>query len=91
MEKKRSRKMLAKEIIQLYFNKGVREMAKKLEVLIGDDSEEFGLKCAQELREMGFFCIVRAKDGGAVLEAVTAEVPDVWFWIYGCRSMMPLS
>lgn len=76
-KKKRDCKLIAKEIIQLYFNKGVREMAKKLKVLIGDDSEEFGLKCAQELREMGFFCIVRAKDGGAVLEAVTAEVPDV--------------
>lgn len=52
-------------------------MSKKLKVLIGDDSEDFGLKCAQELREMGFFCIVRPKDGGAVLDAVTSEVPDV--------------
>ena len=52
-------------------------VSKKLKVLIGDDSEEYGVKCAQELREMGFFCIVRPKDGGVILEAVTSEVPDV--------------
>lgn len=52
-------------------------MSKKLKVLIGDDSEEFGIKCAQELREMGFFCIVRPKDGAAVFEAITQEAPDV--------------
>lgn len=52
-------------------------MSKKLKVLIGDDSEEYGLKCAQELREMGFFCIVRPKDGGVIFDAVTEEVPDV--------------
>lgn len=52
-------------------------VSKKLKVLIGDDSEEYGLKCAQELREMGFFCIVRPKEGKTILEAVTAETPDV--------------
>ena len=52
-------------------------MAKKLKVLIGDDSEEYGLRCAQVLREMGFFCILRPKDGEMILEAVTDEVPDV--------------
>lgn len=52
-------------------------VSKKLKVLIGDDSEEYGVKCAQELREMGFFCIVRPKDGNVILEAVTSEVPDV--------------
>ncbi len=52
-------------------------MSKKLKILISDDSEEYGLKCASELREMGFFCIVRPKDGAVVLEAVTDEQPDV--------------
>lgn len=52
-------------------------MSKKLKVLIGDDSEEYGQRCAAELRGMGFFCIVRPKDGYSILEAVTEEVPDV--------------
>lgn len=52
-------------------------MSKKLKILIGDDSEEYGLKCAAELRTMGFFCIVRPKDGAVILEAVTDESPDV--------------
>lgn len=52
-------------------------MTKKLKVLIGDDSEEYGQRCAQELRGMGFFCILRPKDGEVILEAITDEVPDV--------------
>lgn len=52
-------------------------MTKKLKILIGDDSEEYGQRCAQELRSMGFFCIIRPKDGEAILEAIKDEVPDV--------------
>lgn len=76
-KEKGSKTVMNKDLYNHIFNKGEGKMSKKLKVLIGDDSEEFGLKCAQELREMGFFCIVRAKDGGAVFEAVTSEVPDV--------------
>lgn len=52
-------------------------MSKKIKVLIGDDSEDYGMKCAAGLREMGFFCIVRPKDGTVIFEAVKDEVPDV--------------
>ncbi len=53
------------------------EKSKKIKVLIGDDSEEYGQKCASVLREAGFFCILRPKDGSIILEAVRDEVPDV--------------
>ncbi|MCD7823607.1 MAG: sporulation transcription factor Spo0A [Oscillospiraceae bacterium] len=53
------------------------ERTKKIKVLIGDDSEEYGKKCASVLREAGFFCIIRPKDGSIILEAIRDEVPDV--------------
>ncbi|MCD8007177.1 MAG: sporulation transcription factor Spo0A [Oscillospiraceae bacterium] len=53
------------------------DKSKKIKVLIGDDSEEYGVKCAAALREAGFFCIMRPKDGSVILEAVRDEVPDV--------------
>lgn len=52
-------------------------MSEKLKILIGDDTDGYGQKCAQELRTMGFFCIVRPKDGAAMLDAVKSENPDV--------------
>lgn len=52
-------------------------MAKRLKVLIGDDSKEFGGNCAETLRSMGFFCITRPKDGAVMLDAIKDEVPDV--------------
>lgn len=57
--------------------KGVKMMTKKLKILIGDDTKEFGESCAYSLREAGFFCIVRQKDGEAVLQAIIEEQPDV--------------
>lgn len=52
-------------------------MTKRLKVLIGDDSKEFGVACAETLRSMGFFCILRPKDGAVLLQAVRDELPDV--------------
>lgn len=51
-------------------------MTKKIKVLIGDDSREFGVACADVLRGMGFFCITRPKDGGILFDAVKDESPD---------------
>ena len=52
-------------------------MSKKIKVLIGDDSREFGVASADVLRGMGFFCITRPKDGEILYEAVKDEAPDV--------------
>lgn len=52
-------------------------MTKKIKVLIGDDSREFGVAAADGLRNMGFFCITRPKDGGILLAAIKDEAPDV--------------
>lgn len=52
-------------------------MTKKIKVLIGDDSRDFGVAAADVLRGMGFFCITRPKDGGVLFEAVKDELPDV--------------
>lgn len=52
-------------------------MTKKIKVLIGDDSREFGVSAADVLRGMGFFCITRPKDGEILLNAIKDEAPDV--------------
>ena len=52
-------------------------MTKKIKVLIGDDSREFGIAAADVLRGMGFFCLTRPKDGGVLFDAVKDESPDV--------------
>ncbi len=52
-------------------------MTKKIKVLIGDDSREFGVSAADVLRGMGFFCITRPKDGAILFEAIKDESPDV--------------
>ncbi len=52
-------------------------MSKKIKVLIGDDSREFGVATADVLRGMGFFCITRPKDGLVLFDAVKDESPDV--------------
>ena len=51
-------------------------MSKKIKVLVGDDSREFGVACADVLRGMGFFCITRPKDGHILFDAVKDESPD---------------
>ncbi len=52
-------------------------MTKKLKVLIGDDTKDFGAACAEVLRTMGFFCISRQKDGLVLFDAIKDESPDV--------------
>lgn len=52
-------------------------MTKKIKVLIGDDSREFGVAAADVLRGMGFFCITRPKDGHVLFDAIKDESPDV--------------
>ncbi len=52
-------------------------MTKRIKILIGDDSKDFGIACAASLRDMGFFCITRPKDGQVLLDAIKDEVPDV--------------
>lgn len=51
-------------------------MTKRLKVLIGDDTNDFGIPCADTLRSMGFFCILRPKDGAVLFEAIRDEQPD---------------
>lgn len=36
---------------------------KKIKVLIGDDSAEYGITCANELRSLGLYVVTRRKDG----------------------------
>lgn len=36
---------------------------KKIKVLIGDDSAEYGITCANELRALGLYVVTRRKDG----------------------------
>lgn len=52
-------------------------MGEKIKVLIGDDSAAFGVGCASQLRNNGFYVITRPKNGLTVYEAVIAESPDV--------------
>lgn len=52
-------------------------MTKKLKILIGDDTKDFGMSCADVLRVRGFFCITRQKDGLVLCDAIKDEQPDV--------------
>ncbi len=52
-------------------------MTNKIKVLIGDDSAEYGVSCANTLRTMGFFVVARPKDGLALFDAIKNEMPDV--------------
>lgn len=52
-------------------------MHKLLKVLIGDDSVPFGLECKNQLKGANTDVMLVPKDGGRVLEAVSAFHPDV--------------
>lgn len=52
-------------------------MTNKIKVLIGDDTAEYGVSCANSLRTMGFFVVARPKDGLALFDAIKNEMPDV--------------
>lgn len=51
-------------------------MTNKIKILIGDDSAQYGVKCASSLRTMGFFVITRQKDGMVIFDAIKNEQPD---------------
>lgn len=46
-------------------------------ILVGDNSADYGILCANMLREKGFQVIVKPKDGMAIYEAIKTEAPDV--------------
>lgn len=52
-------------------------MREQIKVLIGDDSVESGLACANFLRGSGFTIITRPKDGRMIYDTIIAESPDV--------------
>ncbi|MBQ3565839.1 MAG: sporulation transcription factor Spo0A [Oscillospiraceae bacterium] len=52
-------------------------MVDKIKVLIGDNSVEFGIDCANELRKHGMYAITRPKDGGILLDTIKSERPDI--------------
>lgn len=43
---------------------------KKVKVLIGDDSTEYGIACANELRALGLYVVTRRRDGRVILDAL---------------------
>lgn len=52
-------------------------MVSKIKVLIGDDSVEYGITCANTLRSMGMYAVTRPKDGGVLFETIKNDRPDV--------------
>lgn len=50
---------------------------KKIKVLIGDDSTEYGIACANELRSQGLYVVTRRRDGKVILDAIRNDKPDV--------------
>lgn len=52
-------------------------MNTQIKVLIGDDSAEYGIACANHLRSLGFYAITRKKDGKVVQEEILANAPDI--------------
>ena len=49
----------------------------EIKIMVGDDSPEFGIACANELKSLGFFAISRKKDGKVLFDAIKNEKPDV--------------
>ncbi len=52
-------------------------MEHKVKVLIGDDSAEYGIACANCLRSKGIYTVTRKKDGKVVLDSIRNERPEV--------------
>lgn len=50
---------------------------KKIKVLIGDDSAEYGVVCANELRSMNLYVMTRRRDGNVILDSIRNDHPDV--------------
>ncbi len=52
-------------------------MNDKIKILIGDDTAQFGVACAAQLRTSGFYVLTRPKNGSTILDAISSEQPDV--------------
>ena len=52
-------------------------MSRKINVLIGDNSEYFAIPCANVMKAHGLDVTMTEKNGKAVLEALTHQCPDV--------------
>ncbi len=52
-------------------------MNHKVRVLIGDDSVEYGLSCANCFRSKGVYTVTRKKDGKILIESIRTECPEV--------------
>lgn len=52
-------------------------MKNKIKVLIGDDSKDYAMVCAAELRAHGFSVINTPKDGLLIYDTIKKELPDV--------------
>ncbi|MDO5559182.1 MAG: sporulation transcription factor Spo0A [Oscillospiraceae bacterium] len=52
-------------------------MISKIRVLIGDDSVEYGIACANTLRGLGWYVVTRPKDGSKILDSIKNDSPDV--------------
>lgn len=50
---------------------------RKIKVLIGDDSAEYGVTCANALRSQGLYVVTRRKDGRVLFDAIRNDKPDV--------------
>lgn len=52
-------------------------MNNKVKVMIGDDSAEYGIACANRFRSQGLYTVTRKKDGKVLLDAIRNDKPDV--------------
>ncbi len=52
-------------------------MNHKVKVLIGDDSVEYGIACANCFRSNGIYTVTRKKDGKVVLDSIKNDQPEV--------------
>lgn len=52
-------------------------MNHKVKVMIGDDSVEFGISCANCFRSKGIYTVTRKKDGRALVESIKTDRPEV--------------
>lgn len=50
---------------------------KQIRVLVADDTAEFGVRIASQLREMDFYAFTRKNDGNIVFESIKKDSPDV--------------
>lgn len=49
----------------------------QIKVLITDNSAEYGIRLASQLRQMGLYAFTRRKDGNVIFESVKNDAPDI--------------